>query len=147
MSLVDAMRRFVLATITWREGSYAALPQFTPPTLPGKTAAPRRLGGVNMPSARSDLILSWHHFRSSGVAPQASLAETPSGTREMVENGCVGEASSPGISDFGTGRSSTGSRGAPVSRLSTKTCPIFVLTTTAGVPSFHVNNVGCGATS
>ena len=32
----------------------------------------------------------------------------------MVEAGCVGEASSPGISLFGAGRSSTGSSGAPV---------------------------------
>src|SRR5258707_9033917 len=96
ISLVDAMRRFVLATITWRDGSYAAPPQFTPPTLPGKTAVPCRLGGVNMPSARNDLILSWHHFRSSVVGPQASLAETPSGTREIVGKGCVGGAASPG---------------------------------------------------
>src|SRR5258706_842663 len=141
------MRRFVLATITWRDGSYAAPPQFTPPTLPGKTAVPCRLGGVNMPSARNDLILSWHHFRSSVVGPQASLAETPSGTREIVEKGCVGEASSPGMSDFGTGRSWTGSRGAPVRRFRTKTCPIFVLITTAGGPSFQVNNVSSRATS
>src|SRR3984893_18697322 len=136
---MEAIRRFVLATITWCDVSYAALPQFTPPTLPGNTAVPCRLGGVNMPSARSDLILSWHHFRSSGVGPHASLAETPSGTREMVTKGCVGEACSAGISEGGTGRSSIGSKGAPVRRLTQKTWPIFVLMTTAGVPSFHVN--------
>ena len=34
-----------------------------------------------------------------------------SGTREMVENGCVGELCSPGISLCGTGRSSTGKQG------------------------------------
>ncbi len=38
-------------------------------------------------------------------------------------------------------------KGRPVRRLSTKTCPIFVLMTIAGVPSFQVKSVGCEATS
>ena len=103
---------------------------------------PRSVGGVKMPSAREALSLSWHHFKASGVGPQASAAEIFSGTSEMVENGCVGHVSSPAISVCGNGRSSTGSKGAPVSRFRTNTWPILVLITTAGVPSFQVNSVG-----
>ena len=103
---------------------------------------PRRLGGVKMPSERDAAIFSRHHARSSGVAPQASSAPSRSGISEMPENGCVGEASSPGTSLAGTARSSMGMSGAPVSRLSTKIRPIFVAIATAGVPSFQVNSVG-----
>src|ERR1700733_13619375 len=141
------MRRLVLATMIWRVGSYAALPQFTPPTLPGNARVPSKLGGVNMPSQREDLILFRHHATSSGVGPHASSGEIFSGAREMVEKGCVGQLSSPGISLLGTARSSTGSKGTPVSRLSTKVWPIFVLMTIAGAPSFQVKSVGCEATS
>jgi len=38
------MRRFVLATITWRDGSYAALPQFTPPDIAGKYSGALQAG-------------------------------------------------------------------------------------------------------
>ena len=100
-----------------------------------------------MPSQRDAWILSRHQRISSGVGPQASAGEICSGTSEIVEKGCVGQLCSPGISVCGTGRSSTGKRGAPVRRLSTKTCPILVLITIAGVPSFQVNSVGCEATS
>ncbi len=92
-----------------------------PPTLPGITSDPCRLGGVKMPSFRNPAIRARHASRSSGVAPHASSAETC--WRETAGsdtgNGCVGDAASPGTSLFGTGRSSTGNTGTPVSRLST----------------------------
>src|SRR5215471_12289009 len=92
------------------------------------------------------LIFSAHHCLSSGVGPQASSTEMVSGTSEMPD-GCVGQDSSPGISDFGTGTSSTGMSGAPVRRLRTKTRPIFVVMAMAGVLFFQVKRVGCDATS
>jgi hypothetical protein len=50
----------------------------------------------------------------------------------MALKGCVGEATSPGTVLRGTGRSSTGKIGSPVSRSSTKSCPVFVACSTAG---------------
>jgi hypothetical protein len=46
--------------------------------------------------------------------------------------GCVGEAASPSRSEAGTGRSSTGKSGFPVSRSNRKTKPVFV---TCATPS------------
>ncbi len=46
--------------------------------------------------------------------------------------GCVGAVSSFGMSLFGTGRSSTGNTGRPVSRSSTNSIPVLVACTTAG---------------
>src|SRR5438128_6682914 len=104
------------------------------------------LGGMKMDPARAALIFSPHHCLSSGVGPQASSAERVSGTTEMLD-GCVGQDSSPGMSDFGTGFSSTGMSGAPLKRLRTKTRPIFVVMAMAGVLSFQAKRVGCAATS
>src|ERR1700743_700854 len=129
-----------------RCGSYAELLQFTPPALPGYTTVPCKLGGVKIPSDREALIRSSHHLRSSSVLPNASLGFNPSGTVE-IPDGCVGHASSPGISVFGTATSSTGNSGLPFSRFNTNTRPIFVVIAIAGVLSFHVNSVGCDATS
>src|SRR5215469_14110336 len=102
ISLTHATRRFVFAIIKCCRGSYAALPQFTPPTLPGACTVPCKLGGVKIPSLREAAILSWHHLASSGLGPQVSATLNCSGTSEIVEKGCVGELSSPAISDFGT---------------------------------------------
>ncbi|PYP12551.1 MAG: hypothetical protein DMD56_03650 [Gemmatimonadetes bacterium] len=46
--------------------------------------------------------------------------------------GWVRDASSPGMSLDGTGRSSTGKIGRPVSRSSTNSMPVFVACNTAG---------------
>ena len=51
-----------------------------------------------MPSQRDALILFRHHATSSGVGPQASLGRNSLGDQGMVENGCVGQLCSPGIS-------------------------------------------------
>src|ERR1700743_3050322 len=129
-----------------RCGSYAELLQFTPPALPGYTTVPCKLGGVKIPSDREAAMRSAHHLRSSSVVPNASLTFSPSGTVEIPE-GCVGQASSPGMSVFGTATSSTGNNGLPFNRLSTNTRAIFVVIAIAGVLSFQVKSVGCDATS
>src|SRR6478609_8557600 len=77
-----ATSRLVFAIIRWRSGSYAALPQFTPPTLPGTTTVPRRLGGVKIPSERDLRIFSAHQLESAGVGPHASSGLNYSGTSE-----------------------------------------------------------------
>src|SRR5258708_39515101 len=82
ISLTHATRRFVFTTIRWLFGSYAPLPQFTPPTFPGTTAVPWRLGGVKIPSQREALIFSWDPCTSAGLGPHASLASNLSGPRE-----------------------------------------------------------------
>src|SRR4030095_12947629 len=64
----------------------------------------------------------------------------------LVGKGCVGHDCSPGISLFGTGRSSIGQMGSPVSRLKTNRKPfLFACATTSIVlPSFRIV-VSCGA--
>ena len=147
ISFTKIGNRFVSTKSRCRCGSYAALPQFTPPTLLGKTRVPCRLGGVKISPDRAAFIFSVHHCFSCASLPQASSGDNFSGTREMAEAGCVGQDSSPGTSLLGTGRSSIGKSAAPVRRLRTNTRPIFVVMAIAGVPSFQANSAGCDATS
>ncbi|PYR16043.1 MAG: hypothetical protein DMF98_28490, partial [Acidobacteria bacterium] len=51
----------------------------------------------------------------------------------LVGKGCVGHDSSPGTSLFGTGRSSTGQSGVPVTRSNTYSSPNFVACATTSV--------------
>src|SRR5689334_5686929 len=104
----QATSRLVFAIMRCRAGSYAALPQLTPPTLEGTTTVPFRLGGVKIPSVRMAHVLSAHQAESAGVALHTSSGPKCSGTSEMVENGWVGDVLSPGMSVRGTARSSTG---------------------------------------
>ena len=97
-------------------------------------------------------IRARHASRSAGVMPQASSAVNREGARGRgrTGNGCVGQASSPTTVLRGTARSSTGNRGAPVSRCRRKRWPILVATTTAGraLPSrVTVTSVGWAGTS
>ena len=117
--------RFVFVTSRRRSGSKATLPQLMPPATPGNWTEPSRLGGVKIPSERLAAILSRHLPRSHGVSPQASSGESPGGCSGggSVGKGCVGESLSPGPPACGTGRSSTGKSGAPVSRSSRKDVP------------------------
>ena len=48
-------------------------------------------------------------------------------------NGCVGQACSPGTSEAGTGLSSIGNKGSPVSRFSTYRNPTFDICATASI--------------
>src|SRR5258707_6677106 len=139
ISFTKMGRRLVSTKSRWLRGSYAALPQFTPPTLLGKTSVPCRLGGVKISPDPAALILSAHHCFSCASFPQASSGDNLSGTSEIVETGCVAQYSSPAMSLLGTGRSSTGRSGAPAIRLRTKTRPIFVEVTIAGEPSSQGN--------
>ena len=86
----------------------------------GTASVPSRLGGVKIPSWRSAAIVARHDARSAESAPNASSALARWRLRAgSVENGCVGDAVSPGTVLAGTGRSSTGTSGSPVSRWST----------------------------
>src|SRR6266404_6279662 len=74
ISLTHATRRFVFTIIRWLFGSYAPLPQFTPPTFPGTTTVPCRLGGAKIPSDRDVRLRNGAFFhwkqRGSGEAIQ-----------------------------------------------------------------------------
>src|ERR1700677_3054483 len=116
-----AGKLFVLTSSQPWTGSYADPLQFIPPTFPGMVSVPFRLGGVKIPSSRNPLRYCRQYSRSSSVTPHASLATIDWGTSAggAEGNGCVGEVTSPGTSLCGTGFSSTGNSGTPVSRFST----------------------------
>src|SRR5437868_7861173 len=102
----------------------------------GTTIVPSRLGGVKMPSSRSPRVSVWHAV--SGERPSHACGLNGGSD----ENGCVGHARSPGTVLAGTGRSSTGKIGAPVSRLSTNIIPVLVVWITAGWPFTVASNGG-----
>ena len=96
-----------------------------PPPGPGDwmigLPSPRTGGGVKMgPSwARSAMRIA--SSRSSGVKSTRSSMVIPcrSNAAGFVGNGCVGEYHSPGTLPCGTGRSSMGQTGSPVTRSNT----------------------------
>ena len=127
-------------------------PQLVPPALPGNISEPRRLGGVYIPSQRSDFIVSRHLRRSKPSSPNASSGSSVVAVSGggAAGNGCVGDVISPGTSVCGTGRSSIGNNDSPVRRSSTNRIPILVACTSAGTspPSRRsVTSVGCAGTS
>ena len=144
-SVITVATRLVGAMISCLCGSTDSALQFDPPIFPGKTSEPLSDGGVKIPSLRSDARNARQVSRSASFIPHTwgSVCGTSGG---FVVNGCVGAASSPGISLFGTGRSSTGINGLPVARSSTNRFPIFVDCSTAGVP-FQSTSTGCAGTS
>ncbi len=103
-------------------------PQLVPPALPGNINEPRRLGGVYMPSQRSDLNVSRHLRPSQLSSPKASSGSSVVAVRGggAEGNGCVGDVISPGTSVCGTGRSSIGNNDSPVRRSRTNRIPILV---------------------
>src|SRR5512147_73098 len=133
ISVTTCITRFVLTSSHCRCGSHAALPQLTPPPVNGYRIVPSRLGGVNNPSERCDAIALRHAPRSRNVRPHASSAVIFCGTSGggFCGNGCVGDNHSPLTAPVGTGRSSTGYNGSPVSRSSVNTSPVFVGCSTA----------------
>ena len=72
---------------------------------------------------------------NSGVRSNASSSVTPCSVNAggLVGNGCVGHACSPSTSLAGTGRSSIGQTGLPVTRSKTKANPCLVSCTTASM--------------
>src|SRR5215469_11137807 len=129
-----AGRSFETTNINPRFGSTAALPQVAPPLLPGIWTDPCRLGGVNNPSLRKIL----NSCRISACSASLmyglmsfSVKDCLANGGGLVGNGCVGQAASPATSDLGTGRSSTGHNGSPVTRSKTKRKPCLVGCATA----------------
>src|SRR4051794_6480074 len=107
----------------------AALPKFNaPPFTLGMRIVSTNPGGVKNPVRALD-NRSFHHAFSSSVmnASYISLTVIPcrlnGGT--TVGKGCVGDVTSPGTSDCGTGRSSMGQSGLPVTRSNTNRNPVL----------------------
>src|SRR6187397_1053775 len=99
-------------------GSTAAPDQFAPPVVPGRTSVPWTDGGVNNGPVLNPSIAFSAIARISGVKSARSLTVTPwySNGAGFEGKGCVVEAFSPGTSDAGTGFSSIGQIGVPVTR-------------------------------
>ena len=109
-------------------GSTAPPCQFAPPVMLGSISTARcavRAGDDRRREERPELVLRDHLRRlrpcSSGVKSIRSSSVTPwrSNGAGLVGNGCVGDVFSPGTSDCGTGRSSIGQTGGPVTRSKT----------------------------
>jgi hypothetical protein len=124
------------------------LPQLVPPTAPGTMADSVSAGGVNMP-VRAFEILSRQAARSASVISQGVTSSGFTTWRAdggSVEKGCVGQDCSPGISLFGTARSSMGHTGLPVTRSNTNTKPCLVACATASMRLPPLRTVSsCGA--
>src|SRR6266567_6834743 len=119
------------------EGLAAVLPQFAPPRAPGSDRLSYNPGGVNRPSLRMLAIRSFHEARSCGVRiygfTSAAVIRCRANGGGRVGIGWVGHACSPGISLGGTGRSSIGQRGLPVTRSKTYRKPCCVAWATASI--------------
>src|SRR5262245_5252582 len=113
----------VLRYIRPLAGFTAPLPQFDPPRAPGIEIVSVKPGGVYSPSLRILLMRSFHAARSSAVRIYGFTSSADANCRAKgggaVGNGCVGHACSPGMRLFGTGRSSIGQSGLPVTRSKT----------------------------
>ena len=99
-------------------GSTAAPPQLAPPTDPGRVDRALQRRRREERSEPEALMAFTACARISGVKSARSSIVTPwySNGAGLVGKGCVGDARSPGTSDGGTGRSSIGQIGSPVTR-------------------------------
>ena len=105
-------------------GSNDAPGQFAPPTSAGSCSVPSgpstllNVGGVKSGPILYRLTTSSASARSAGVKSIRSSTDTPcrSNGSGLVGKGCVGLVRSFGTVDCGTGRSSIGQIGSPVSR-------------------------------
>src|SRR5882762_701044 len=128
----------------WVSGSYDPPGQFAPPSDPGdviEASGPPSVltdGGVNSGPMRYWETNFSASARSSGVKLIRLSLDMPwlSNAGGLAGNGCVGEYHSPGTSPFGTGRSSMGQMGSPVSRLKTykKACLVGCATALTSFP-------------
>src|SRR6267143_3399819 len=110
-------------------GSNAAPCQSAPPTEPGSWIvpflsvgpAPRIDGGVNRGPVTYCFVMAIASARNSGVKSIRLSTVDPwrSNAAGLVGKGCVGDVRSPGVADCGTGRSSIGQTGLPVTRSNT----------------------------
>src|SRR3954453_6583594 len=131
-----------------RLGSKETPPQLPPPIAPGNVRTGSKPKGVYRLPWMYLLNCSAQYFSASGVrllnSSRVTAVVRASGGG-LIGKGCVGQDSSPGTWLFGTGRSSTPNTGLPVSRLRTKSKPIFVISAIAGTsfPAFlTVTRVG-----
>src|SRR5665213_1984768 len=123
----------------WVSGSKEPPAQLVPPLLvPNVSSAsgpPILLstGGMKTGPMAYDLISCNASARNFGVKSMRSSTEIPlrSYTGGLVGKGCVGEYHSPGTSPFGTGFSSIGHTGWPVTRSKTNSIDCLVGTATA----------------
>src|SRR5690349_8242451 len=103
------------------DGSYAAPPHSDPPIVPGRFKVPLREGGVNSPSYLKPLNILTNESRD--VTEKSERSASVMYCRQygfgFKGNGCVGQVCSPGTSETGTGLSSIGNKGFPVSRFNT----------------------------
>jgi hypothetical protein len=132
--------------------STAAPPHSPPPSKPGSTTVPSRLGGAKGPPWRRVRKRARAAARAAGVRVVRLSAVTAwrANGAGSVGKGCVGHARSPRRSDGSTGRSSIGKSGAPLARSNRKTNPVFVICATAstGRPSrATVSRVGAAGRS
>ncbi len=132
-------------------GSEALVPLLLPPREPGSWTVSRLYpAGVNSPSLRAAAIFSFHVARSSGVRKNGLISSAVIFCRAKgggaVGKGCVGQACSPGTSLCGTGRSSMGQSGSPVTRSKTYRKPVLPACATASTifPLWRTV-ISCGA--
>ena len=110
-------------------GSTAAPDQLAPPPALGRCMVPLRLCGVNSGPSRKPSTASIASWRISGVKSARSSMVAPwySNAAGRVGKGWVGHTSSPGMSvSVGTGRSSMGHTGSPVTRSNTYRNPCLL---------------------
>src|SRR5262249_9464359 len=132
----------------------AALPKYNaPPFTLGMRMVSTNPGGVKNP-VRALESRSFHQPFSSSVMNASYMSFTVIPCRlkggTTVGKGCVGDVTSPGTSDFGTGRSSTGHSGLPVTRSNTNRNPVLeasATTSTVRPSCFTVTNCGAAAGS
>ena len=91
--------------------------------MPGIETVSMNAGGVNGPSFRAlatrSFIVSYCSGDSSHGFTSSTVKSIFANGGGAVGNGCVGHACSPGTSLLGTGFSSIGQSGSPVTRLKT----------------------------
>src|SRR5438067_312552 len=100
------------------DGSNAAPPHSPPPSNPGNTMVPSRLGGTNWPALRtfrkrSSTAACASDVRFVGMSSVRICRENAGG---FNGSGCFDERYSPSTPSVGTPRSSIGNTGLPVSR-------------------------------
>ena len=102
----------------------------------GRFSVPSSDGGVKSGPIRYFFISAIASSLMAGVRSFASSRDTPCGVNAggLVGNGCVGYGFSPGtFESVGTGRSSIGHTGTPVTRSNTNANPCLVTWTTASI--------------
>ena len=123
-----AGRRFTGAISRRCVASHATPPQCSPPMLPGtmQAAADARRREDAVIAQRAEHAAARVQIRRRR-APEIRLRSICCGTRlaGWSGNGCVGDACSPGTSLAGTGRSSIGNSGLPVSRSKRNRWPVL----------------------